>query len=205
MSEKIKMKFQVLVRNSLKVQTCYFFFFALALQDSSLLFLEKFGWVVFPSFLYFLCSQTYQRVIIYLFQVGYRHYCETRFSKLIGKPSIFDEENEEYAYMRCKEIWVKRYPTQSFENEENSSFRDVITVENQELLEEVKRQRHLYSKFSEPFRSEIVYLVAARQRYRGFLYMLQRFSDECSSFVAASDIFLMWLTHQVDALSFSIS
>ncbi|XP_022136063.1 uncharacterized protein LOC111007846 isoform X4 [Momordica charantia] len=128
--------------------------------------------------------------------VGYRHYCETRFSKLIGKPSIFDEENEEYAYMRCKEIWVKRYPTQSFENEENSSFRDVITVENQELLEEVKRQRHLYSKFSEPFRSEIVYLVAARQRYRGFLYMLQRFSDECSSFVAASDIFLMWLTHQ---------
>ncbi|XP_022136059.1 uncharacterized protein LOC111007846 isoform X2 [Momordica charantia] len=130
------------------------------------------------------------------FQVGYRHYCETRFSKLIGKPSIFDEENEEYAYMRCKEIWVKRYPTQSFENEENSSFRDVITVENQELLEEVKRQRHLYSKFSEPFRSEIVYLVAARQRYRGFLYMLQRFSDECSSFVAASDIFLMWLTHQ---------
>ncbi|KAA0034884.1 glycine-rich domain-containing protein 1-like [Cucumis melo var. makuwa] len=79
--------------------------------------------------------------------VGYKHYCETRFFKLIGKPSIFDEENEEYAYMRCKEIWVKKYPTQSFELEENSSLRD-------------------------------------------------RFSDECSSFVPASDILLMWLTHQ---------
>ncbi|KAA0050923.1 glycine-rich domain-containing protein 1 [Cucumis melo var. makuwa] len=128
--------------------------------------------------------------------VGYKHYCETRFFKLIGKPSIFDEENEEYAYMRCKEIWVKKYPTQSFELEENSSLRDVITIENQELLEEIKRQRNLYSNFSEPFRSEIVYLIAAKQRYKGFLYMLQRFSDECSSFVPASDILLMWLTHQ---------
>ncbi|KAG6588570.1 Glycine-rich domain-containing protein 1, partial [Cucurbita argyrosperma subsp. sororia] len=128
--------------------------------------------------------------------VRYKHYCESRFSKLIGKPSIFDEENEEYAYMRCQEIWVKRYTTQSFENEEESSFRDDITVENQELLEEVMRQRHLYSNFLEPYQSEIVYLIAARQRYMGFLYMLQRFSDECSSFVPSSDILLMWLTHQ---------
>lgn len=150
-------------------------------------------------------NQVSKVIIIYFFQVGYKHYCETRFSKLIGKSSIFDEENEEYAYMRCKDIWVKRYPTQTFENEENSSLRDVITVENQELLEEVKRQRHLYSRFSEPFRSEIIYLIAAKQRYKGFLYMLHRFSEECSSFVPASDILLMWLTHQVDALSFYIS
>lgn len=166
--------------------------------------LEKFDWVFFFSFCTFSAAKV-SKVIINFFQVGYKHYCETRFSKLIGKPSIFDEENEEYAYMRCKEIWVKRYPTQSFENEENSSLKDVITVENLELLEEVRRQRHLYSKFLEPYRSEIVYLIAARQRYKGFLYMLQRFSDECSSFVPASDILLMWLTHQVDALSFSIS
>ncbi|KAG7023996.1 Glycine-rich domain-containing protein 1, partial [Cucurbita argyrosperma subsp. argyrosperma] len=128
--------------------------------------------------------------------VGYKHYCETRFFKLIGKPSIFDEENEDYAYMRCKEIWVKRYPTQSFENEESSSLRDEISVENHELLELVRSHKHLYSTFSEPFRSEIIYLIAAKQRYKGFLYMLQSSSDECSSFVPASDILLMWLTHQ---------
>ncbi|KAG4953838.1 hypothetical protein JHK87_039432 [Glycine soja] len=37
--------------------------------------------------------------------VSYREYCETRFSKLIGKAGIFDEENREYALMRCREIW----------------------------------------------------------------------------------------------------
>lgn len=174
------------------------------MEDLECFVLEKFDCFFF-SFCAFSATKQVSKVVIYFFQVGYKHYCEKRFSKLIGKAPIFYEENEEYAYMRCKEIWVKRYPTQSFENEENSSLRDVITVENQELLEEVKRQRQLYSNFSEPYWSEIVYLIAAKQRYKGFLYMLQRFSDECSSFLPASDILLMWLTHQVDALSFSIS
>ncbi|GLT94859.1 hypothetical protein SLE2022_125760 [Rubroshorea leprosula] len=42
--------------------------------------------------------------------VSYRQYCKSRFSKLIGKPAIFDEENEEYALMRCRDVWVDRYP-----------------------------------------------------------------------------------------------
>ncbi|KAJ0079811.1 hypothetical protein Patl1_22336 [Pistacia atlantica] len=129
-------------------------------------------------------------------QVSYRQYCESRFSKLIGKPAIFDEENEEYALMRCKEIWINRYPAEPFENEVDSDSSDnPVVIVNEDILTEVKRQRFLYSKFSEPYMCEIVYLIAARQRYKGFLFMLDKFTDECSCFVPAFDIQLMWITH----------
>ncbi|XP_017411870.1 uncharacterized protein LOC108318706 isoform X2 [Vigna angularis] len=135
--------------------------------------------------------------------VSYREYCETRFSKLIGRAGIFDEENREYALMRCIEIWSSRYPLESFENEASSDSQDsggeVVGGSLKEgVFKEVEKQRLLLcSMFVEPYRSEVVYLIAARQRYRAFLFMLQRFAHEFSSrFVPASDILLMWLTHQ---------
>ncbi|XVF06006.1 hypothetical protein REPUB_Repub06bG0010900 [Reevesia pubescens] len=129
--------------------------------------------------------------------VGYRKYCESRFSKLIGKPAIFNEENEEYALMRCKEIWVQRYSSEPFENEVESDSQDPPPLINEDLFNEVQKHRFLYSKFSEPYLCELVYLIAARQRYRGFLYMMQRFGDGgCFRFVPALDILLLLLTHQ---------
>eukprot|EP00258_Populus_trichocarpa_P023904 XP_024439923.1 uncharacterized protein LOC7478923 isoform X4 [Populus trichocarpa] len=134
--------------------------------------------------------------------VSYRKYCEKRFSKLIGKPAIFYKENEEYSLMRCEELWMKRYPNESFENEvdiTSSNLQDLhVAQDHEDLLNEVEKQRHVYSKFSWPYMSEIVYLIAARQRYKGFLYVLQRFADDCSSRLLPSlDILLMWVTHQV--------
>ncbi|XP_075094627.1 glycine-rich domain-containing protein 1-like [Nicotiana tabacum] len=128
--------------------------------------------------------------------VSYRQYCESRFCKLIGKATIVNEENEEYALNRCKEIWVQRYPTEPFENESDSNLQNFVSILHEDLLNEVSKQRHLYTKFSEPCYSEIVYLIAARQRYKGFLYMMHRFADSCSILVPTSDILLMWLTHQ---------
>ncbi|XP_021898824.1 uncharacterized protein LOC110815359 isoform X2 [Carica papaya] len=128
--------------------------------------------------------------------VGYRQYCELRFSKLIGKAAIFDEENEEYALMRCREIWERRYPNESFENEIDSNSQDPV-VKYEDLYSDVMKQRDLYLKFSAPYVSEIVYLIAARQRYKGFLLILQKFTEELSCFVPTLDIFLMWLTHMV--------
>ncbi|WCJ26911.1 hypothetical protein M5689_008692 [Euphorbia peplus] len=132
--------------------------------------------------------------------ISYRNYCETRFSKLIGKPLIFNEENEEYALMRCQEQWRKRYPTESFENEADSSLQPDPVVQNVHLFDLVQKQRLVCDKFQWPYMSELVYLIAARQRYKGFLYiLLQRFSDGfgvSSRFVPAVDILLMWITHQ---------
>ncbi|CAJ1976104.1 unnamed protein product [Sphenostylis stenocarpa] len=135
--------------------------------------------------------------------VSYREYCERRFSKLIGRAGIFDEENREYALMRCMEIWSSRYPLESFENEASSDSQDsgarvVGGSLKEDVFKEVEKQRLLLcSMFVEPYRSEVVYLIAARQRYKAFLFMMQRFAREFSSrFVPTSDILLMWLTHQ---------
>ncbi|KAK8573534.1 hypothetical protein V6N13_009624 [Hibiscus sabdariffa] len=130
--------------------------------------------------------------------VGYRNYCESRFSKQIGKAAIFNEENEEYAVMSCKKIWVQRYPSEPFENEAESddSKNPPLLMKNEDLFNEVEKQRLLYTKFSEPYLCELMHLIAARQRYKGFLYMIQRFGDECFRFVPALDILLMLLTHQ---------
>ncbi|KAK6143890.1 hypothetical protein DH2020_024238 [Rehmannia glutinosa] len=127
---------------------------------------------------------------------NYRHYCESRFSKLIGKPAIFDEENEEYALNRCREIWESNFPSEPFENESDTNFEHHSSVISEDLLDQVSKQRNLYRRFSEPYCSEMVYLVAAKQRYKGFIYMVHRFADECCCFVPTSDVLLMWLTHQ---------
>ncbi|KAL3538209.1 hypothetical protein ACH5RR_001575 [Cinchona calisaya] len=127
--------------------------------------------------------------------VSYREYCKTRFSKLIGKPTIFDEENEEYALNRCREIWEYRYPSEPFENESDFNLENPYVI-NEDLLNQVAKQRHIYTKFNEPYRSEVVYLIAARQRYKGFLYSMHKIADRCSQLVPSSDVLLMLLTHQ---------
>ncbi|CAN0914127.1 Glycine-rich domain-containing protein 1 [Linum grandiflorum] len=132
---------------------------------------------------------------------SYRQYCEHRFSRLIGKPSIFDEENEEYALIRCKQLWLQKYPNEPFENEADS----VSLATNgcaEELLKEVTKNRHMYKRFCWPYMSEIVYLIAAKQRYKGFLFLLRSYIDSssssssCSKLVPSLDILLMWITHQ---------
>lgn len=100
--------------------------------------------------------------------------------------------------MRCKGIWIQRYPTEPFENEFDSDS-EYPDVRNEDLLIEVMKQRFLCRKFSEPYMSELVYLIAARKRYKGFLCILQRCADGCPRLVPAADISLLWLTHQVDS------
>ncbi|VVA94000.1 unnamed protein product [Arabis nemorensis] len=127
--------------------------------------------------------------------VSYRDYCQTRFSKLIGKPAIYDQENEDYAVLQCEKIWVTRYPEESFENSCDPDSSQIVSVD-EDIKIEVKKQSFLWDKFSAPYMSETVYLIAARLRYKGFLLILDKFKDEFSRLLPASDILLMWLTHQ---------
>lgn len=105
---------------------------------------------------------------------------------------------------RCREIWEHRYPSEPFENEADTNSDDQ-PVFPQDLLDEVSKHRYLYNKFSEPYSSDMAYLIASKQRYKGFIYMMQRFSNKCSHLVPTSDVLLMWLTHQVCLLSSLIS
>ncbi|XP_057550738.1 glycine-rich domain-containing protein 1 isoform X1 [Amaranthus tricolor] len=136
----------------------------------------------------------------------YREYCKARFSKVIGRATIFDEVNEEYAVKLCRDIWIKRYPNEPFENEVDSevsmgggkkSDNEVI------LLGEMRKQRDSYDRFfREPYMGEIVYLIAAKRRYKKFLQLVimqqnDGDGDGCSCvLVPTVDILLMWFTHQ---------
>ncbi|XP_042518846.1 uncharacterized protein LOC122092680 [Macadamia integrifolia] len=143
----------------------------------------------------------------------YRQYCESRFSKLVGFPIILDDENEDYALNRCRDLWILRYPSEPFELEAETTtdIEDSLanSVTNEDIFSQVSKNRSLYSKFSEPYMFEIVYLIAARQRYKGLLYLLQRLGDGLyrgssnSLIVPTSDILLMWLTHQSYPLEYA--
>ena len=60
-----------------------------------------------------------------------------------------DEENREYALMRCMEIWSSRYPLESFENEASWDSQDSDTVAvvggslKERVFKEVEKQRVL--------------------------------------------------------------
>ncbi|KAL7600308.1 hypothetical protein Lser_V15G24173 [Lactuca serriola] len=129
--------------------------------------------------------------------VTYRQYCESRFSKLIGKPAIFNQENKDYALERCREIWIAKYPCEPFENESDSGdIHESKILPADRLLGEVSKQRCLFTMFSKPYMLELVYLIAAKNRYKGFVFISQKFADSNSSFVPTSDILLMWITHK---------
>ncbi|KAM0061812.1 putative Glycine-rich domain-containing protein [Helianthus debilis subsp. tardiflorus] len=131
--------------------------------------------------------------------IFYRQYCDSRFSKLIGKPAIFNQENKDYALERCEEIWISKYPSESFENEVDSGdnhYHNKNIPQMDYLLGELSKQRCLFSEFSKPYMLELVYLIAARNRYKGFLFSLQRFADNSKTFVPTLDVLLMWITHK---------
>ncbi|KAI7735029.1 hypothetical protein M8C21_011685 [Ambrosia artemisiifolia] len=131
--------------------------------------------------------------------IAYKQYCDSRFAKLIGKPAILNQENKDYALERCEEIWISKYPSESFENEVDSAD---LHLDNKNipqmdyLLGELSKQRSLFIEFSKPYMLELVYLNAARNRYKGFLFSLQRFADSSKTFVPTLDVLLMWITHK---------
>lgn len=103
---------------------------------------------------------------------------------------------------RCRDIWIRRYPSEPFENELDSDDNSALCVTNEDILTQVLKLRNLYAKLAEPYMSETVYLIAAKQRYKSYLSMMLRFADHgCARLVPASDILLMWLTHQVGVFS----
>ncbi|XP_076952771.1 glycine-rich domain-containing protein 1-like [Bidens hawaiensis] len=139
--------------------------------------------------------------------VSYTQYCHSRFSKLIGKPTIFNQENKDYALETCEDIWISKYPCESFENEADLSdlhLHNKNTPQMDYLLEEVSTQRCLIHEFSKPYMLELVYLIADRNRYKGFLLLLQRFADSCKAFVPTSDVLLMWITHKSYPIAYAV-
>ncbi|KAJ3669487.1 hypothetical protein LUZ60_011437 [Juncus effusus] len=129
----------------------------------------------------------------------YRNYCNSRFNKLINRPAIFDEENEEYATDRCREIWESRYPSELFDLEYSYNYSNSDnSVSGSDLFEMIEKCRSLGGYYEDAFMSETVYLVAAKRRYLNFVNLLKEVGEKDFSgrLVPTSDIYFMWLTHQ---------
>ncbi|XP_074566145.1 glycine-rich domain-containing protein 2 isoform X2 [Curcuma longa] len=131
---------------------------------------------------------------------SYLEYCISRFGALIDRPLIIDDENEEYAYYRCREIWAARYPSEQFDFDvdEATEYEEEVGAEesDSDLFAVVQRYRMLPSFFSDPFVSETVYLVAAQRRYFSFLHLSRVLEDGPLRLVPTSDVLLMLLSHQ---------
>lgn len=135
---------------------------------------------------------------------SYREYCHSRFGRLVERPAIFDDENEEYASNRCRDMWAAEYPSEPFDLQtipEDEGEDDVVGGSSPpaggDLFAVVAKYQILYSVFSDPFVAETVYLVSARHRYIRFLHLCRRSADSAVRMVPTADTLLMWLTHQV--------
>ncbi|KAI3848080.1 hypothetical protein MKX03_035749 [Papaver bracteatum] len=89
----------------------------------------------------------------------YREYCQSKFSRLIEKSLIFSDENEEYASNRCRDIWSCKYPDEPFDIVESTTISGESITVDKSILDEVMKQRFLYTKFSKPYMIELVYLT----------------------------------------------
>ncbi|KAF5183193.1 Glycine-rich domain-containing protein [Thalictrum thalictroides] len=128
--------------------------------------------------------------------VSYRRYCQLKYSKILEKPLIHDEGIEEYALNNCHGVWSERYPFEPFELEAICDEKEEEIATNDDIFKEVSKQRSLCSRFSEPYMFEIVFLISAKQRYKEFMCLLQRFKDREYRLRPTLDIQLMLLTHQ---------
>lgn len=133
-----------------------------------------------------------------VFQPRYRDYCVSRFGFLIDRPAIFDDENEDYALSRCREIWELRYPSEPFDLEISTASEE--PPDGGDVLARIRRHASLAANFSDPFMAETVYLVAAKRRYLDFLRLVKSLPANGFRLVPTSDVLLMWLTHQVISL-----
>ncbi|XP_039114218.1 uncharacterized protein LOC120249688 [Dioscorea cayenensis subsp. rotundata] len=124
----------------------------------------------------------------------YRDYCVSRFGFLIDRPAIFDDENEDYALSRCREIWELRYPSEPFDLEISTASEEPL--DGGDVLARIRRHASLAANFSDPFMAETVYLVAAKRRYLDFLRLVKSLPANGFRLVPTSDVLLMWLTHQ---------
>ena len=127
----------------------------------------------------------------------YLDYCVSEFGRLLERPLIFDQGNEDYASDLCRKIWSTRYPTEPFDLEIGIEEEDDDDLDKDAIFKAICRFRELCLQFVGPFMGETVYLVSARQKYKKFIYLCREYADHGFKLVPTSDLLLMWLTHKV--------
>ncbi|GLJ10870.1 hypothetical protein SUGI_0136940 [Cryptomeria japonica] len=135
---------------------------------------------------------------------AYQQYCTSHFSKIIDKPLLLEPKSEVEAMSRCKKIWSQRFPSETFDLRVKQRPGMVYPMPNTEsklekdgfdLVAAISNQCSFYQQVFQPFLWENQFLVAAKERYKCFLHLVNKHRGAFSC-IPTVDILLMWTTHQ---------
>ncbi|GLJ07471.1 hypothetical protein SUGI_0067860 [Cryptomeria japonica] len=139
--------------------------------------------------------------------VAYEKDCQRLFGRVLDPPFI-DAPMKEIAVDGSAYIWDKRYPGHPYRLDPKDylglSDADVCcekTPFEVELEQAVYNQKKFYHQVCEPHMIDDQYLKHAVERYKAFLYLIEKCSRElnmhCPLLVPTCDIELIWHTHQL--------
>uniref|UniRef100_A0A0C9SAX8 TSA: Wollemia nobilis Ref_Wollemi_Transcript_1515_3156 transcribed RNA sequence n=1 Tax=Wollemia nobilis TaxID=56998 RepID=A0A0C9SAX8_9CONI len=139
---------------------------------------------------------------------AYKRYCVAHFGKLIDRPLLLDSKSAAEAMSRCKKIWSERFHAEPFDLRvkqrpgfESRAVYPLTSSEDNEVKDDfdlvgaVSKQVPFYQQVFQPFMWETKFLVAAKERYKCFLHLVNKHRGSFP-FVPTLDILLMWTTHQ---------
>lgn len=142
---------------------------------------------------------------------AYHRYCVSRFAKMIDKPLILESKSEADALYICKKIWSERFPSEPFDlrvkpwpgSDSGVVYPVNICSESKakdndfDLVAAISTQSALYQQqFFQPFMWENAFLVAAKERYKCFLHLVNKYNEIFKACVPTFDIILLWTAHQ---------
>lgn len=149
---------------------------------------------------------------------AYRRYCVSRFARIIDKPLLLEPKSEADSLYRCRKLWSERFPSEPFDLRLklrpglNSSVVHPVTIcsENKvedddfDLVAAISSQSSLYQQqFFQPFMWENAFLVAAKERYKCFLHLVNKYNEIFKACVPTFDIILMWAAHQNSPVAYA--
>ncbi|KAH9305591.1 hypothetical protein KI387_009995, partial [Taxus chinensis] len=142
---------------------------------------------------------------------AYQKFCVEQYSKIIDRPLLLDAKSEAEAMSRCKRIWSERFPSEAFDLRVKHRPGVVYPVTSSEskldkgsfdLAAAIFKQCSLNEQVFQPFMWETQFLVAAKERYKCFLHLVNK-HGETFACVPNLDILLMWTTHQTYPVAYA--
>eukprot|EP01018_Ginkgo_biloba_P027905 Gb_32386 [translate_table: standard] len=145
---------------------------------------------------------------------AYRQYCLSRFSKVIDKPVLVDVDSEADALHRCRKLWSEKLPSEPFDlrnkpraGTANSSVvhpvgSQIKAGDDYDFVGAISKQSSFYQQVFQPFMWETAFLVAAKERYKCFLHLVNKYRGIFVC-VPTFDIILMWTTHQTFPVAYA--
>ncbi|XP_050204673.1 glycine-rich domain-containing protein 1 [Mercurialis annua] len=143
--------------------------------------------------------------------VRYKTDCEELYGRILDYSNVASSV-QEICRKQTEEIWMRLYPdepydfelTKEFSVTESDKLSAVEKCTKYDLVSAVKRQSPFYYQVSSPHVNNDIFLEEAVNRYKGFLHLIKRNSEQSVKrfCVPTYDVDLIWHTHQLHPISY---